>query len=322
MTMLVARQPLHALPMSSAQRPNRRGSARLQEKDDAPLFSAHAPIHGKSKAHGTGTDPVRAETTKIGNEKKRKMSRLARLPSKIQSQGNAVNSWHLDYDEDDDGFLFKRVKNKKPEAQRGEREAKTGYTQKNVGPAQTPPGRATVQRDGEETKPQHQRQRKRLSFSTPKQREEVPVRRSKRLSRDNDQQDETSAKKSPGKGQSKGPRKQIEARPEDVQKAQTQPLESRPNNSPKPKDHELPTPTPKDQRTDTVPTQQEDHSSTKIALPFADTPVIKRNKAMREGKGGKGERRSSLGLRGRRASSLIETGNSHGKTNARVRRHC
>lgn len=59
-------------------------------------------------------------------------------------------------------------------------------------------------------------------------------------------------------------------------------------------------------------TATEKHSETKIALPFADTPVIKRNKAMREGNHKKGERRSSLGMRGRRASSLIETGNSNG----------
>jgi kinetochore protein Mis13/DSN1 len=51
---------------------------------------------------------------------------------------------------------------------------------------------------------------------------------------------------------------------------------------------------------------------TKIALPFADTPVIRRNKEMRLEKGRKGQRRSSLGLRGRRASSLIESGASNG----------
>lgn len=44
----------------------------------------------------------------------------------------------------------------------------------------------------------------------------------------------------------------------------------------------------------------------KIALPMSDTPVINRNKEMRK-KGG-GNRRSSLGSRGRRASSLIESG--------------
>lgn len=48
--------------------------------------------------------------------------------------------------------------------------------------------------------------------------------------------------------------------------------------------------------------------STVITLPFSDTPVINRNKEMR--KKNTGSRRSSLGLRGRRASSLIDNGHS------------
>ena len=51
--------------------------------------------------------------------------------------------------------------------------------------------------------------------------------------------------------------------------------------------------------------------ATKIALPFADTPIIRRNKEMRKGVEN-GHRRSSLGNRGRRASSLIESGKSNG----------
>jgi len=60
--------------------------------------------------------------------------------------------------------------------------------------------------------------------------------------------------------------------------------------------------------------QVQDHSKdvTKIALPFADTPIIRRNKEMRKG-GGDGSRRSSLGMRGRRASSLIDSGKSNGR---------
>lgn len=54
------------------------------------------------------------------------------------------------------------------------------------------------------------------------------------------------------------------------------------------------------------------HDGTKIALPFADTPVIRRNKAMRKGSG-QGHRRSSTGMRGRRASSLIDSGASNGR---------
>ncbi|KAH7326001.1 Mis12-Mtw1 protein family-domain-containing protein [Stachybotrys elegans] len=46
--------------------------------------------------------------------------------------------------------------------------------------------------------------------------------------------------------------------------------------------------------------------SAKIALPMSDTPIINRNKEMR--KKGNSSRRSSLGSRGRRASSLIDSG--------------
>lgn len=54
---------------------------------------------------------------------------------------------------------------------------------------------------------------------------------------------------------------------------------------------------------------------TKIALPFSDTPVIKRNKEMRaaQNKGSSSHRRSSAGSRGKRASSLIESGTSNGR---------
>ncbi|OKL63588.1 hypothetical protein UA08_01487 [Talaromyces atroroseus] len=43
-------------------------------------------------------------------------------------------------------------------------------------------------------------------------------------------------------------------------------------------------------------------ATSKIALPLADTPVIRRNKEMREGRAGNGPRRNSLGMRGRRAT--------------------
>lgn len=55
--------------------------------------------------------------------------------------------------------------------------------------------------------------------------------------------------------------------------------------------------------------QYNSHEGQKIALPFSDTPVINRNKDFRK-KGGSSQRRSSLGMRGRRASSLIENGHS------------
>lgn len=55
-----------------------------------------------------------------------------------------------------------------------------------------------------------------------------------------------------------------------------------------------------------------DPNAQKIALPFSDTPIIARNAEFRKkgGKGAGGGRRSSVGLRGKRASSLIESGHS------------
>ncbi|KZF19645.1 hypothetical protein L228DRAFT_263512 [Xylona heveae TC161] len=61
---------------------------------------------------------------------------------------------------------------------------------------------------------------------------------------------------------------------------------------------------------DSTPPVFERSNETKIALPFADTPVIKRNKELRKGGSQGGHRRSSVGMRGRRASSLIDSGTS------------
>lgn len=57
---------------------------------------------------------------------------------------------------------------------------------------------------------------------------------------------------------------------------------------------------------------------TRITLPFADTPIIKRNREMRaeKSKASSNSRRSSTAMRGRRASSLIESGTSNGRRNA------
>ncbi|GAP84576.2 putative kinetochore protein mis13 [Rosellinia necatrix] len=59
--------------------------------------------------------------------------------------------------------------------------------------------------------------------------------------------------------------------------------------------------------TDKVQRTQDFSEAKKIALPFSDTPVINRNKEMRKKTG---NRRSSVGMRGRRASSLINSGHS------------
>ena len=89
----------------------------------------------------------------------------------------------------------------------------------------------------------------------------------------------------------------------------------------KTKDPSTPAPAPEPRSEDQPPETQEaaptelpsiqNEEVTKVALPFADTPIIRRNQEMRANSG---QRRSSLGNRGRRASSLIDSGKSNGNT--------
>ncbi|KAI9886953.1 MAG: hypothetical protein M1823_001245 [Watsoniomyces obsoletus] len=92
------------------------------------------------------------------------------------------------------------------------------------------------------------------------------------------------------------------------------PSERRPPPPPPPPSKPNKTNIPKERR-DQQQQHQEDvvvtvDDTQKIALPFSDTPVIKRNKEFRQQHSKKGghHRRSSTGWRGRRASSLIENG--------------
>ncbi|KAG0638844.1 Mis12-Mtw1 protein family-domain-containing protein [Tuber brumale] len=48
------------------------------------------------------------------------------------------------------------------------------------------------------------------------------------------------------------------------------------------------------------------NDGTKVVLPISDTPIIRRNQQLRQK--GQGNRRSSVGMRGRRASSLMDNG--------------
>lgn len=215
----------------------------------------------------------------------------------------------LDYIEEDDGFAFKRVK-KKPGAKPAEPVHPITSVQNDAPDTQLQPiDEADVPKD-EDTEPKPKERRKRMSFSTPKPKGELPPRRSKRLSKDNQQNDGSPAKKVA--------RKEVQSSVQQPEKPAPKPQKELPKRtareSPKTKtDEGRHLPGKIQDQTESVPTLAENHSATRIALPVADTPVIKRNKAMREGRSSKGERRSSLSSRGRRASSLIESGNSNGK---------
>lgn len=206
----------------------------------------------------------------------------------------ADNEVTLEYDEEDDGFMFARAKGRKPRPS-----ASINAPVAQDVPAEKekaePATKVGVSRGVQESGPSDlpKKRRNKMSFSTPNRRLDKPVRRSKRLS------DEA------GQGAGSPPEKV----PKGDSAARGEATTPRPPRGPSPRTN----------ATNAVVDVQEEHSETKIALPFADTPVIRKNKAMRSGNSGKSQRRSSLGLRGRRASSLIDSGSSNGESAGRER---
>lgn len=69
----------------------------------------------------------------------------------------------------------------------------------------------------------------------------------------------------------------------------------------------------KRRKQDNISNVEEEHTA-RILLPASDTPIIRRNKAMRQSVAHSERRRSSSGMRGRRASSMIDEGRWNGKT--------
>ena len=171
------------------------------------------------------------------------------------------------YDEEDNGFMFKRTRSKQTEAQ-----------------AHTEPKAAIVNEKAPATAPP---KRKRKSFSSPDAPNTKTVqqpRRSKRLSGEKIPNPSTPAELKIKRRETVAPRQATE------------------------------TPDSPQLVGDDLQIDKNRHG-TKIALPFADTPVQNRNKQMREKAAGKQKsRRSSSGIRGRRASSLLDSGNSNGES--------
>ena len=188
------------------------------------------------------------------------------------------------YDEEDDGFAFTRKRSKK-------------------GPPASDPG-SVIQKVEEEPEPLPAKKPRKKSFSSPTSaaaagNEVLPKRRSARQS--SGKQDDAASQPLAIKKRRK-PRGSSESKQEEQQDQQVdiaakfvqQEVRKEPG-----KENQEHRPA------------EITFDATKIALPFADTPIIRRNKEMRKG-AQSGSRRSSLGLRGRRASSLIDAGISSG----------
>lgn len=189
-----------------------------------------------------------------------------------------------DYDEEDDGFAFARTRSKKAKAETSKQAEPVveGAQEETVKPA---PAKRPRKKSGDpasvvatDVAPKEKRRRSpRNSGDHPPAADPPPIQVKKRRAKE---------------------KKTVE--PKTVEPSTTeaeQPVVASARQGPK------------------SPERTEHHEvswdATKIALPFADTPIIRRNKEMRKG-AGNGDRRSSLGMRGRRASSLIDGGKSNG----------
>lgn len=200
------------------------------------------------------------------------------------------------YEEDDGGFQFSRRTTRRttkaqstpaPESILEERAAKPVHSQ------DPQPAKSTARRKKES-----------IAAVDPENSDSQKRRRSARLSGDQEQLEVRTKATEPS-----APKRTKRSAP--VEREMQKQITPAPEVQPEDKSALIGTKTPT--QTELRVAKKRDPNAQRIMLPFADTPVITRNKEMRKGSKD-GHRRSSTGLRGRRASSLIDSGMSNGES--------
>ncbi|KAL8696468.1 MAG: hypothetical protein Q9224_002780 [Gallowayella concinna] len=273
MTAYVTRSPLQLIHnphmMNEPRRSSRRLSARLGDKEVAPLVNGltHGNENGKSGQYS-------------GNSAKQTKAGITGATSGAKAKRKLA-----DYDEDSDGFKFTRTRAKKTKAEPTPQIPPIQEDQHEESPKPAPvkktrkrtsgSPKAAVAENGE--KPERRRRSPRNSGDKDLVAEEAPplpaleVKKKRKPKEDSSHDTRKTSKK------------HDQAAPIQDSTSTTEPIQTQPVDKP----------------LDPI----------KVSLPFADTPIIRRNKEMRKGVEN-GTRRSSLGQRGRRASSLIDSGKS------------
>ncbi|KAL6715440.1 hypothetical protein ACLMJK_006401 [Lecanora helva] len=290
MTTFATRAPLQVINnphmMSEVVRdPGRRTSKRLEEKEGTPLVNGI----------GHDEEPVRASQKDGGRSGKPKVNGASGKPT-------AKRKPEPIYEEDDNGFPFTRSRVKKARAN-------------PVNPATIEEDKPEQQKEPKPTKRPSKKSTSTDDAPAEKNVEEAPRRRSARHS---DEHEKRQTSIPANRGQVEKSNHENLRSPDTVSGKDPPPLQVKKKRKHRGSDEK------KTDQGDKVPqsankTPQNEPSqdvtqpievtfdATKIALPFADTPRIQRNKDMRKTNAA---RRSSLGLRGRRASSLIDSGKS------------
>ncbi|KAI4251242.1 MAG: hypothetical protein LQ352_004978, partial [Teloschistes flavicans] len=256
--------------MAEPRRSTRRLSARLGDKEDAPMLNG--TTHGIEKGRsGQASASITKQTRAAANG---------------AANAGAKGKRKFDYEEDSDGFPFTRTRAKKAKAEsapqippieeeRQEETPKVTQVRKSRKRTSGSPNAAAVENEG---KSEHRR-------------------RSARNSGDKDLVAENKSSPPPLEIKKKRKTKENASQEPRKSKRNDQATSSRQSQGPSTADARRIQPV--DKPLDPI----------KVSLPFADTPIIRRNKEMRKG-AENGSRRSSLGMRGRRASSLIDSGKS------------
>lgn len=285
---LTTRAPLEIIGMNGAGTQKRR-SARLSQEGNGES----EPPAKKAKVNETtttvNTKQQDGEAKAASKRKNRGMLDILcdRTRAEADSRGTV-------YDRTDDDFVFTKKKRggndketKKPAVRHSTDEQPptvTAPTPSTSSDAPVPPA------DEPAPKTTQKKTRKRLPTTPERNGPQKQVRRSNRLSNEKEPEAETAPRSPPYKGAHAKSHANTDGSPS--------PERARPVTIEKKRKH----------GTNGV----EEQKTLTIALPFADTPVMRRNKEMRKNSA-EGHRRSSAGMRGKRASSLIDEGRGHGK---------
>jgi kinetochore protein Mis13/DSN1 len=284
--MVLTRSPLEIIGMNSAGAQKRR-SARLshEENGEEEPPSKKSRTTGANAVAAAGSTKQPKATSKAKGSKKTKGNRW-----KESAAGNARANRGIVYDEEADGFAFTKGKRKKAPK---DADAPEGAEAQPVQQAMLPPPPQTKKSDVPITAPidanatKVQKKTRRKLPSTPER--DVPEKTTRRSKRGSSEMENVEAAPSPQQEQ-RGRRKPNAERSPSAEGAQPLTVEKK-----------------RTQGSGVV----EEEKVMRIMLPFADTPIIRKNRAMRKASA-ENHRRSSSGMRGRRASSLIDEGRGHG----------
>ncbi|KAG9523714.1 P-loop containing nucleoside triphosphate hydrolase protein, partial [Aureobasidium melanogenum] len=265
------------------------------------------PLHNLSMT-GAQTNGIKRKSLRHHNDhpdedappNKKSKATNTTTTSKNASQ-NTVKKAKKSYDEGDDGFVFSR-RPRKPKAKGPDVAPEPETTAGASAPApeeqsvQQPPPPTDEHAPIEATQPPRKKPRKTLPTSP----EPTPRRRSKRLSGNSPVHSQEPATSKPATESQSQHRNPATPPPASANQENVAPAA---DGSPALDQGEL--------------TIHKKRGPAKIPLPFGETPVLRRNKEMRKLSAEK-SRRSSSGMRGRRASSLIEAGSSRAVPHSQV----